>query len=277
MAARAVLMADPEHFDVEYVLNPHMAGQIGRVDRALAVRQWEAVRDAYRALGLPVHVLPAVRGLPDLVFVANPSIAALKDGRPVAVASSMASPLRAPEVAHSAAFYRANGVPVLTAETTPLEGCGDLLWRPGRLLAGFGTRTSEAAGVEVGGLLGVREVVSLRLVDPRFYHLDTCLLPLGEDVAMYVPSAFDEASTARLRATFRELVPVSDAEALAFACNGCCPDDRHLLLPVGCAEAGAAARSLGFEVVELDTSEFLKSGGSVFCMTQLLPFDVPAT
>jgi N-dimethylarginine dimethylaminohydrolase len=268
---RSVLMADPSAFDVAYVINPHMAGNVGRVDRALAVRQWEAVRDAYRAIGLPVHVLPPAEGLPDLVFVANPSIAALRDGEPIAVLSNMAAPERRAEVAISAAFYRSIGVPTVTVASTPVEGCGDLLWQGHRLLAGHGFRTTAAAGQEVAAALGV-PAVSLRLVDPDFYHLDTCLLPLGPEVALYVPSAFDEPSTAALRAAFRELVPVPTAEAMAFACNGCCPDGRHLLLPTGCPTTERIATSLGFTPIVLDTSEFLKSGGSVFCMTQLLPF-----
>jgi N-dimethylarginine dimethylaminohydrolase len=264
-------MADPAFFDVAYVINPHMAAHVGRVDRALAVRQWEQLRDTYRALGLPVHVLPPVEGLPDLVFVANPSLAALRDGEPVAVLSRMAAPERRAEVALSARFYAASGVPTVEPSHGPIEGCGDLLWRGDTLFAGHGFRTSEAAGREVGALLGSR-VVSLALVDPDWYHLDTCLMPLSPDVAFHVPGAFAPAALTALRASFRELVPVPESEARAFACNGCCPDGRHLLLPVGCPKTARLARSFGFEVLELDTSEFLKSGGSVFCMTQVLPF-----
>jgi N-dimethylarginine dimethylaminohydrolase len=267
----SILMADPAFFDVAYVINPHMAANVGRVDRALARRQWEAVRDAYRSIGWTVHVLPPVEGLPDLVFVANPSIAALRDGAPIAVLSNMAAPERRPEVEASAAFYRALGVPTVTVAAAPVEGCGDLLWQGHRLLAGHGFRTSIEAGREVAEALGV-PAVPLRLVDPDFYHLDTCLLPLGPEVALYVPGAFAPESLTALRAAFRELVPVSEAEARAFACNGCSPDGRHLLLPTGCPETGRRARALGLEVLELDTSEFLKSGGSVFCMTQRLPF-----
>lgn len=268
---RSVLMADPEHFDVTYVINPHMAGNVGRIDRALARRQWQALHDAYRAVGLPVHVLPAVPGLPDLVFVANPSIVGLRDGAPVAVLSNMASPERRPEVEHAATFYAQRGVPTVRVGAAPVEGCGDLSWQPHRLLAGHGFRTSPEAGREVAAALGV-PAVPLRLVDPDFYHLDTCLLPLGPDTAFFVPRAFAPEAAETLRGAFRELLPVPDDEARAFACNGCCPDGRHLFLPVGCPTTAARARALGFEVVELDTSEFLKSGGSVFCLTQLLPF-----
>ena len=275
-AERRVLMADPAHFAVEYVINPHMAAHVGGVDQPLARRQWSALRDAYVALGFTVDVLPAAPGLPDLVFIANQSFPVLwPDGRWGAVLSRMHHAQRQPEVALVAAWYAAAGgacVP-LDVDGSSFEGTGDALWWPGRRLVvgGHGFRTDAAVYARLAELVAA-PVVALRLVDERFYHLDTCLSLLDERTALYVPEAFDAEGLALLEALVPRLVPVPiDDAAERLACNGHCPDGRHVLLQSGCPQTVASLRELGFTPIELDTSEYLKSGGSVFCMKLMLP------
>ncbi len=273
-----VLMADASHFDVAYVINPHMAGNIGKVDRERAMGQWRALTDVYRRLGYEVHVIPAVEGLPDLVFTANQSFPGQRpDGSWVVLQSHMHAEVRRPEEEVVARWYRARGATVLKMSREqgfiPFEGMGDAHWFPGRrlIIGGHGFRTHRAIYPRIATVFQV-PVLLLELVDPRFYHLDTCLAPLDERTALFVPEAFTPAGIALLEATFERLeaVPLEEAVEL-LACNGHCPDGRHFIVQRGASRTVQRVRTLGFEPIEVDTSEFLKSGGSVFCMKLMLP------
>lgn len=275
-AQTRVLMADPEYYAVEYVINPHMEGHVGSVDRRRAREQWEAVRAAYAGLGYRVEVLPAAPGLPDLVFTANQSFPFVRpDGRRGVVLSRMASEQRRPEVELLRAWHAADGAEIVELDGIegPFEAMGDALWVPGRrvICGGFGYRTDLAVYERLSQIVEA-PVAAFELADPRFYHLDTCLSLIDERTALWVPKAFTEAGAELLAAMFPRLVevPVREAEEL-FAANGHSPDGRHFLVQSGCTETIAAVRDLGLEVIELDTSEFLKSGGSVFCMKLMLP------
>ncbi|MEZ4320960.1 MAG: arginine deiminase-related protein [Myxococcota bacterium] len=273
-----VLMADADHFDVEYVINPFMEGRIGSVDRPTARAQWAALRDTYARLGFEVHTLPSVEGLPDLVFMANQSFPAqLPSGQWVALLSVMHSPQRRPEVELVAGWYAKRGARTLRMESgdalIPFEGMGDAHWFPGRRLVvgGYGHRTAREAYDRIAAVLDV-PVIRVRLTDPRFYHLDTCLAPLDERTALYVPSAFEPEGRALLERVFERLIEVPLDEAVGLlACNGHCPDGRHFIVQRGATMTNQRVRDAGFEVIEVDTGEFLKSGGSVFCMKLMLP------
>ena len=67
---RRYLMCRPEHFEVSYAINPWMDVTLG-VDRELALRQWETLRQTYLDLGHEVEVIDPEPGLPDMVFAAN--------------------------------------------------------------------------------------------------------------------------------------------------------------------------------------------------------------
>ncbi|MHC4512376.1 MAG: dimethylarginine dimethylaminohydrolase family protein [Planctomycetota bacterium] len=271
-----VLLADPEYYAVEYVINPHMAANVGAVDTGRARSQWEALREAYRGLGFEVHVLPAVPGMPDLVFTANQSFPTLfVGGRWGAVLSHLKHDEREGEVAIFAAWYDQAGARTLELEGTkaPFEGMGDALWLPGHrlVLGGYGFRTDPEAYAHLADLLEV-PVLALALVDEHFYHLDTCLSLIDSGTALYVPDAFDAESITMLEKTFPCLIALPADESVdLLACNGHCPDERHFLVQSGCERTVGIVRDLGLEVIELDTSEYLKSGGSVFCMKLMLP------
>ena len=273
-ADTGVLMAHPEHFDVTYVINPHMEGNVGKVDRPLALRQWRALRDTYRHLGFEVHVIPGQPQLPDLVFTANQSFPVQRpDGSWIVVMSRMRSWHRVPEVPFVQAFYEDRQAQVvhLTEEAGTFEGKGDCRWHPRRRLiyGGYGFRTRKSALKELADHVDL-PVVPLQLIDPRFYHLDTCLAPLTEDVALVVEEAFTPEGLAFLRRCFPELIPVPHEEAVhGFAANGNCPDGEHFVVHHGNPQTRRNVEALGIEVIELDTSEFIKSGGSVFCMSMM--------
>ncbi len=274
----AVLMAEPTHFRVESVINPWMAdasGNLNQVDPARALEQWQSLQGSYESMGIRVEVIGAQHGLPDFCFSANQSLT-FRDarGRRACIISHMRSETRVPETPWFEHWYREHGFIVhrMSADIRPFEGTGDAIWHHGRRLlwGGVGPRTADQAW-ELVARITLAPVIPLHLVDARFYHLDTCLCVLNEHAALYVPEAFDEASLARLHFGFRNLIPVTPEEAANFACNAHCPDDHNVLIQQGSPRTVAALLENGFAVTELDTSEFMKSGGSVFCLKQELP------
>jgi N-dimethylarginine dimethylaminohydrolase len=273
---KRVLMVEPEYFDVEYVINPHMEGHIGGIDKQEARRQWEAMRDTLQGLGLEVHVIDGQPGLPDMVFCANQSLPCLRgDGSSEVVMSIMHANQRKGEVPFVENFYRSINYTIHhlnSNDISDFEGMGDALWHAGRRLiwGGYGYRSSLEAYESVSDLLNV-PVIALKLVDPAFYHLDTCLCILNEKSALYYPAAFTQEGVQLLQAFFPNLIEVSSDEAVhGFACNALCPDGKNVLIHKGLPETNEALVGLGFHLHEIDTSEFLKSGGSVFCMKMML-------
>jgi len=274
---RRVVLTTPTHFDVEYVINPHMADNVGSVDREVAFQQWKALRAAYTALDVEPIVTPGQPGLPDMVFCANQTLPFYRpatDTRGV-VLSRMHADQRTEEVPYYADFFEQQGYAV---ERLPddldvdFEGMGDAIWHPGRYLlwGGHGFRTEPAAYEAISDLLDV-PVVLLRLVDADYYHLDTCFCPLDADHVLVAPAAFDDEGRALIDAFFDTVIEAPDEEARhQFACNAHCPDGTHVLIQEGCTGTNERLRAHGFRPVELDTSEFLKSGGSVFCMKQMI-------
>jgi len=257
---RSYLMCPPEHFDVTYAINPWMRPD-APVDPALAMRQWETLRQTYASLGHSVSTIAPVGGLPDMVFAANGGT--VIDGEVLGV--RFRYPQRAAEAEAYLDWFRANGWPVHEAEHVN-EGEGDILVTgDGSILAGYGFRSDFAAGAELAAAFG-RRVVSLRLVDPRFYHLDTALCVLDATTAMYYPAAFDDAGRAALASIFTELIEAKDEDAEVLGLNAV-SDGHHVVLAAAATGLAHSLRSRGFEVVPADMSELLKAGGGAKCCT----------
>ena len=272
-----VVLTTPTYFDVEYVINPHMSENVGTVHKEVAWQQWKAVRAAYTALDKPPVVVNGQSGLPDMVFCANQTLPFYDpaDEKKGVVLGRMHSEHREDEVPYYARFFEDQGYRV---ETLPedleadFEGVGDGLWHPGRRLlwGGYGYRTSLEAYEALSDLLDI-PIVALRLTEPDYYHLDTCLCPLDAEHALVAPEAFDEAGLELIASLFDTPIEVPDHEARhQLACNGHCPDGTHVLIQEGCERTNERLREHNFVPVELDTSEFLKAGGSVFCMKQMI-------
>lgn len=268
-----VLMVTPDHFDILYEINPHMAGNIGSVNHPEARRQWEELAVAFNSASLVVTKLKGVVGLPDMVFCANQSLPFYDGVSYKAVMGRMHAKQRRAEVAEIEKWWSRSGYEVhhLSEEVTTFEGMGDAIWHPGRRLlwGAYGYRTTENAYAEISDLLNV-PVVLLELVDPRFYHLDTCFCTLDETSVMICPKAFSEKSLELIHQLFTTVITLNEQEAAElFAGNATCPNGKHVLIQQGAEHSVKQLKEAGFEVIELDTSEFLKSGGSVFCMKLL--------
>ncbi len=257
---RRFLMCRPDFFEVSYTINPWM-DPTEPVDRALAVAQWEHLHATYLAYGHRVELVEGVAGLPDMVFAANGGIVVGDK----AMAARFAHPERQGETALYANWFRGNhgGQVVVASEFN--EGEGDFLRAGELMLAGTGFRTSLAAHREVQEYFGV-QVISLELVDPHFYHLDTALFVLDHAMVAYYPPAFSASSNALLRQLFPDAIIATDADAQAFGLNALC-DGANVFLAAAATDLHAALRERGYNPVGIDMSELLKAGGSVKCCT----------
>jgi N-dimethylarginine dimethylaminohydrolase len=271
-------MASPKHFRIAYAINPHMMrgdGSLQAVDQVRAVQQWNAVRRAYESLGYPVTVLPADPDLPDQVFTANPAFVVPRVGmKGLMFSSRMRHQVRARE-AHlvSSALRETKESREFPESVGCVEGHGDLLWHPTRrlLFAGFGFRTDFAVLTWLSQSLAA-PILGFELKDPRFYHLDTCLCPIDESTALFSREAFTEEGVALLERAFPSLIEVPSMEAGgAMACNAHSPDGRSVLVEAAAVATAELVRRGGFLSVPLDTSEFRKAGGSIFCMKLMIP------
>jgi len=257
---RRYLMCPPEHFAVSYAINPWMHPD-EPTDNALAMRQWAELRQVYLGLGHDVRTIDPVAGLPDMVFAANG--ATVVDGK--VLGARFRYPQRAAEASAYLDWFRAGGYAEVRAAGHVHEGEGDILFTGRALLAGYGFRSDPAAAGELAALFG-RPVVSLRLVDPRYYHLDTALCVLDADTAMYYPAAFDDAGRAAIAGHFAELIEAKDEDAEVLGLNAV-SDGRHVVLPVQARGLAAQLRERGFTAVGVDLSELRKGGGGPKCCT----------
>jgi N-dimethylarginine dimethylaminohydrolase len=260
---RWYLMCRPEHFAVSYSINAWMDASVP-VDRELAIAQWEALRQTYVDLGHRVEVLDPVPGLPDMVFAANGGL--VVEGR--ALGARFTHPERAAEAPAYLARLAAAGLDEVVEPVATNEGEGDFLVVGDLVLAGTGFRTDPRAHGEVQELFGV-PVVSLQLVDPRFYHLDTALAVLDDASVAYYPGAFSPGSLRVLQRLFPDAVLAGEEDAVVLGLNAV-SDGRHVVLPTAARGLAAQLAERGYEPVGVDLSELLKAGGSVKCCTMEL-------
>ncbi len=260
-----ILMCPPDYFAVEYVINPWMAGHESSLDLDLAKAQWQELRDIISEKA-DVVVMEPQPDLPDMVFTANAG--AVYGNR--AIASHFMPHERRPEELHFKKWFRENGFELLDLdENIGFEGAGDcLLDRGGNWLwTGHGFRTEIEAHAQIQEFFDV-DLVSIRLTDSRFYHIDTCFCPLNGGFLMYHPPAFDYDSRIAIESRIppHKRIVVDTADAGNFACNAVNIGDT-VFLNQASDPLKARLMLAGFKVKSIDLSEFLKAGGSAKCLT----------
>ncbi|AYF79124.1 amidinotransferase [Nocardia yunnanensis] len=253
-------MCRPEYFAVTYAINPWMDPATG-ADRAVAIRQWDALHAAYLELGHQVSLIDPIDGLPDMVFAANGAL--VVDGR--VYGARFAHAERGDEGPAYLKWLCANGFTDTLEPAHVNEGEGDFLTLDEVILAGTGFRTDTAAHLEAQEFLG-RPVVTLQLVDPRFYHIDTALFPLGGDNVCYYPGAFSAGSQAVLRHLFPDAVIAGAADADVLGLNAVC-DGANVVINAEATGLIDELSTRGYHPIPLDLSELRKAGGGPKCCT----------
>lgn len=270
-----VLMVKPTYFDVEYVINPHMKGQIGDVDKMQALNEWEHLVDGFEELAMDVQIMEGKKGLPDLVFCANQSLPFCDmEGNKKIVMGNMKTAQRRPEVKAIEKWFQNSDYEVLCLDKNKelfFEGMGDAIWHFKRQLlwGGFGFRSSMKVYEQISDQLNT-PVIALELTDESFYHLDTCMCMLNESTVLIYPEAFTEEGLKMIYTLYENVIEATRYEAEnLLAVNAVCPDGKNVFIQQGCTDVNKNLRDAGFSVHEFSTYEFLKSGGSVFCMKLL--------
>jgi N-dimethylarginine dimethylaminohydrolase len=259
LTRRHYAMTPPTFFAVEYAINPWMDTS-KTVDAHRAMNQWECLRQTYKELGHTVELVEPVAGLPDMVYAANGGL--LVNGK--AVVAKFAYPQRAGEAAAYAEWMTRHGFdPVETRHVN--EGQGDLLVAGSIVLAGYGFRTDRRAHDEIAAAVGM-PLVSLELVDPRFYHLDTALAVLDDRTVAYYPPAFSDESRALLLDFFPGAIEVATHDAFVLGLNAV-SDGLNVVHPAAATGFAEQLSDAGFVPIGVDLSELLKGGGSIKCCT----------
>ena len=265
MSRDKILMCPPDFFTVDYIINPWMAGHEDSLSLELARQQWCQLRDKLSEFADIVTMQPQPN-LPDMVFTANAGVVYGDK----AIASHFMPHERRPEEQHFKKWFADNGFEMLGLDDKiGFEGAGDCLIDRGGpwLWTGYGFRTEIEAHAEIRDFFDT-EVVSIRLTDARFYHIDTCFCPLTNGFLMYHPPAFDAESRSaiesRIPADKRIVVEAEDAGN--FACNAV--NIGHQVIVNKASDAlKSQLMQAGFKVHEVGLSEFLKAGGAAKCLT----------
>lgn len=258
---KTVFMCPPTYFDIEYEINPWMHTNDQPAEDT-AASQWQKLYRIYtEQLGWDVELIEPIKGLPDMVFATDCCL--MIDGK--IMLSSFRYPERQPETGHFEQWLRDHGYTRLKKANNFFEGGGDTMKYSDKIIAGYGFRSDREAHDELAEYFG-REVISLKIVDPRFYHLDTSLAVLDNKTVAYFPGAIDQASRDLLKAKVPNLIEATEEEAIGFGLN--VVSDGHTVV---CSDESPSLlgkyRAAGFEVIGTPILEFRKSGGGVKCLT----------
>lgn len=254
-------MCPPDFYGIEYEINPWMNTE-RQADHPLAREQWRSLRAKLVEVGATIDEVPPVAGLPDLVFTANAALIYEKR----AIISRFKHAQRQGEEAHFRRWLGEHGWETVDSPGDfSFEGAGDALFCGDTLMAGYRMRSDARGHQQIGALLRVR-VLPLELVDPYYYHLDTCFCPLSATAAIYFPPAFDEYGRKVLAAHVSTLIPVAEEEARSFACNAVVVG-KSVITNTGCPKLHNDLRAAGFLPAATPLGEFVKAGGSAKCLT----------
>lgn len=261
MRQPCILMCPPDFYGIEYEINPWMSRS--RVSSPECARgQWQKLHETLAGLGVTIELLTPQQGLPDLVFTANAGLVF----RQRFFSSCFRHEVRARESPFFDAWFAQHGY---TVEHLPeglyFEGAGDALFCGHTLFAGYRIRSDVQGHQYVGKALD-RQVLPVELVDPRFYHLDTCFCPLAPGEAIYFPPAFDAYGRKVIEGHIPKLLAVEEAEAVRFGCNAVVVG-KTVIMNTGCDRLAAGLRDWGYQTVAVELDEFIKAGGSAKCLT----------
>jgi len=256
---KSVLMCRPEYFTVSYRINPWMFPE-NPTDQDLAMSQWLYLYETYQRLGIDVDLIDPIEGLPDMVYAANGGF--VLDG--IAYGAKFRHAERAAEGPAYLAHLANRGFDAHEAVEVN-EGEGDFLLVGDVILAAHGFRSEGGSHEELATLFG-RPVISLTLINPNYYHLDTALAVLDENTIAYLPSAFDAESNRVLQQRYPDAIIANEEDAAVLGLN-LYSDGKNVVMAEQATTLRRDIESRGFVTHGVNLSELLLGGGGVKCCT----------
>ena len=253
-------MCSPDHYEVSYEINPWMNKSIETAKKS-AWTQWKHLHHFILRLGGWVEYVHPQKGFPDMVFTANAGL--IKDKR--CVLSHFRYKERQGEEPAFKNWFIEHGYEVCELKDCFFEGEGDALFAGDRLFAACGFRSDRASHQKIKSFFELKKVIACELINPYFYHLDTCFAPIDQDTAIYFPQAFSADSIEQMQKEIK-LIPIEEEEAKKFACN-CVILGKDIIIPAGCFKTCDLLNNLGFNTHQVELDEFIKAGGAAKCLT----------
>lgn len=269
-----ILMCEPKYFDITYSGNEFMKDNINNLDKIRAVKQWYDLKSVYENLGFTVSLIPAAEGQVDMVFTANQSLPLIgRNGEKIVFMSKMKNKERQNEVKYFEDFYKQNGYKIthLPDTITHFESMGDCVIDYERkiLFGGYGYRTQSEVYDFIAEYVDFK-IHRINLQNPVLYHLDTCFSIINSYTAVIDKTAFTYADIEMFKFYFEDIIFADNDENMKyFVCNCHSPDGKNIIVQKGSKEFKEEILKRGLNLIEIDTSEFIKSGGSVFCMKMM--------
>ncbi len=257
-----ILMCRPDYYGIEYAINPWM-DVTKKANHLLALKQWESLYQILLKCGAEIDLVSPATGWPDMVFTANAGLFYKNK----ILLSHFKYKERQGELPYFQAWFEKSGFDIanhIKNDTPYFEGAGDALLAGDQLFVGYGFR-SEHRFYKQESLFNHHPLIECELVNPHYYHLDTCFCPLNETLAIWYPAAFSLESQKKIAAAI-ELIDVNDEEAKKFACNAVVLDN-NIILPTGCPKISAELEKRGLTIHAQEMSEYLKAGGACKCLT----------
>ena len=270
---KKILMSDAEKFNIEYEINPWMQGNTEQVNAIEANTQWVTLKRILEQF-TEIEVIPSQNNLPDLVFTANAAL--LKDKTCILSRFRYSERQGEENIFHN--WFKNNGYHVITIpEHIPFEGAGDALFSTDEkmLWLGYGFRSDISCANLLTNVTGT-PLTALQLINPYFYHLDTCFCPLPDGFILYYPHAFDSNANDAIENHYpsHKRIIVDDHDAQQFTCNAVCIETstgstyHSTVIINGCSDKlKNQLNQAGFDVIKTPVSEFMKSGGATKCLT----------
>jgi N-dimethylarginine dimethylaminohydrolase len=260
MVKKHILMCPPKYYGIEYEINAWMHKE-DQVNTKKAQEQWDALHAIYKKLGYQVELTEQIEGLPDMVFATDSCL--IIDGR--VMLSNFRYPERQPETAHFEKWLRAHGYTNLGTTNYRFEGGGDSLVCGDLIFIGYGFRSDLESHADVDRFFD-QTVISLKLIDPNFYHMDTAFAVLDDETVAFYPGAFDKNSQRAIELAVPRTIKATLAEAKGFGLNAV-SDGKNVITSNTSKTLLAKYQKAGFKVHGTPITEFRKSGGGVKCLT----------
>jgi N-dimethylarginine dimethylaminohydrolase len=257
-----ILLCRPLYFAINYEINPWMKKGT-EIDKNKLNKQYLNLKKIYQQLNLNVYEIDQVRGLADMVYAANYGSVINK----TFIKTNFRYPQRQKEVIYAEKFFKKIGYTIVSLPNDCyFEGQGDLLMSDEIIFCGFGFRTDKKA-IKIVEKIIQRPIIALKLVNPYFYHLDTCFSILSKDTVMINELAFSSSAIKIIKSKFKHIIKVEQSDNQILACNNVV-HQRNIIINKGISQnLKLQLRRLKFNIIETDVSQYLKGGGAVRCLT----------